>query len=70
MADTDLSTVIMAVPCPQCHEHTTKPLSELIVSNSVICRRCSFPIDITRPYWQEAFRKAAESARKIEPKAD
>ena len=58
----DLSKVTITVPCDmdQCRKSTLKPLSELIGSNSVTCRWCGAPIDLTRPYWQAALRKAVE----------
>jgi hypothetical protein len=66
----NLDEMTITVPCDseQCRKSTLKPLSELIVSDSIACRWCGNPIDITRPYWQATLRKAMNLASKVKPK--
>jgi hypothetical protein len=61
MLGADLSKLTMAVPCEKCRQSTLKPLSELASSNSVACHFCHTRIDIARPYWREAIRKALDA---------
>ena len=66
----DAVPIIITVPCEKCRTQTLKPLSELVAIDSVTCRWCGTIIDVTRPYWREAFRKAAESASEVKPKSN
>jgi hypothetical protein len=65
----DAVPIIITVPCETCRTQTLKPLSELATTDSITCRWCGTVIDLTRPYWREVFREAAESAGKVKPKS-
>jgi hypothetical protein len=62
--------IIITVPCETCRTQTLKPLSELVMTDSVICRWCGTVIDLTRPYWREVFREAAEATTEVKPKSN
>ena len=65
-----VANMSITIPCanPQCRKSTFKMLSELEVSDNVVCPRCGTVTDLTSEMWQAALRKARQAAEEIEPK--
>ena len=53
------------IPCPSCGKEDFQRLGELIGKDSVTCRVCGEPIDISDDKWQSAIKEIADGLSKI-----
>ena len=55
------------IPCPECREDFKHPLREMTVSDSAVCPRCEFAVDLKAEGWPARILKLSEEYKQIKP---